>query len=88
MKNKVTRSLSVFYKNSGTEVQRAVSSIQVVDFYNDNEQNALILFGNENGNAVLSNYFFEGNYFSNSVEISSEPINSSCRVGESVFIFM
>lgn len=87
IKNKVTRSLSIFYKVTGSELQRSASSVQVINFYTENMQNDLFIFGNENGKAVYSKYSFEENYLSNSIQISSEPMTASCRIGESVFLF-
>jgi len=87
VKNKITRSLSVFYKTTGVEFQRTEHSIQVVDFYIENGQNDLFVFGNENGKSVFCNYFPDGNYFSESVEMSGETMNSSCRAGETIFLF-
>ncbi|HEY9114448.1 MAG TPA: hypothetical protein VIN10_07080, partial [Bacteroidales bacterium] len=87
VKNKPSRSLSVFYKTTGARFQRAVYQIEVVDFYKENNEKELLIFGNEDGKAVVSNYFFEGNYFKEILNISDEKINATCRVSSSVFLF-
>lgn len=87
VKNKTSRSLSVFYKSTGARLQRAAHYLKVVDFYKENDDNELLVFGNEDGKAVACRYFFEGNYFSNSMVIFDEMLTATCRVSELVFLF-
>lgn len=87
VKNKTSRSLSVFYKTTGARFQRAAHYTEVVDFFTENEEKELLVFGNEDGKAVARHYFFEGNYFSSPLMVSDEMMTASCRAGEQVFIF-
>jgi hypothetical protein len=87
IKNKPSRSLSVFYKSTGARFQRAVHYTEVVDFYTEKKEKELLVFGNEDGKAVASQYFFEGNYFSNALVIADEIVAATCRVGELVFLY-
>lgn len=86
VKNKPSRSLSVFYKSTGARLQRAVNYTEVVDFYKESEDAELLIFGNEGGKSVARHYFFEENYFSSPLVVSEEAMAASCRAGEQVFI--
>lgn len=86
-KNKPARGLQVYFKNTGARFQRTAHNMEILEFYSTETGKQLLVFGNENGRAVVCRYFFEGNYFSKSRKINESQIELVCKVNENLFLY-
>ena len=87
VKNKNSRGLHIYFKSTGAFFQRTEHNIEIAEFFIKQDENQLIVFGNENGHGIVSHYFFEGNNFSKPLQITENQIGSVSRVGETIFLY-